>query len=412
MKTGVKKRGNPVVAQAGRGLNNGVKAGVVVVSNDRSIFDFVKPHLVLLRDDDRVFESNYDDALEVIKKHSPRVAIVHCSYDLHSFLKLVERVDIPVIALFEDVDSEYLLSAYDVGITDFITRKSTSEEVLARVMFALKARELSDKYEDALDFLKVNNVVEDGGFYVNPNIAISYFLNKIPFGAMLLLSGNSDLEAKLHQRLRDCDVVARGVGNVFYVFLPYTNVDGAVNVVKKLSGEKLPLSLHAGICCHYGNKDFNALNNILENALNVAVGTNKEYIIIDENLTPNSNWLEKINSGNKNFKLFKQEFNKMLELVLTPIFYQMQTKYETRIHKARIFQEITGETAVFKIYGEYFDSEFRLKCSGFSSVSIDIVHNTKEKHLSIDINNLESKTLEVLLEEFIAEHRVYMEELC
>ena len=279
-------------------------------------------------------------------------------------------------------------------------------------MLALKARERSDKYENALNLLEVNNVIEQGGIYVNPNSALSYFLSKIPFGTMLLLSGNAELEMKLQHQLRDNDIVARGVGNVFYVFLPYTDVDGAVNVVKKLSGEKFPLSLHAGICSHYGNKDFSALSNILENALNVAVGANKEYIIIDENLTPNSNWLEKMNSGNKNFKLFKQEFNKMLELVLTPIFYQMQAKYETRIPDSRIFQEITGETAIFKIYGEYFDSEFRLKCSGFSSVSIDIVHNTKEKHLSIDINNLESKTLEVLLEEFVAEHRVYMEVLC
>ena len=109
MNTGVNNGANSVALQTSQGLRNGIKAGVVVISNDRAVFNFVKPNLVLLREDDRVFESNFEDALNVIEKHSPKVAILHCSFDLHSFLKLVKEINIPVIALFEDIDSEYLI---------------------------------------------------------------------------------------------------------------------------------------------------------------------------------------------------------------------------------------------------------------------------------------------------------------
>ena len=102
----------------------------------------------------------------------------------------------------------------------------------------------------------------------------------------------------------------------------------------------------------------------------------------------------------------------MLEQVLTPVFYQMQAKYEQKLYNSKFFHNITPEVSVFKIMGEYFDSEFRVKSSGFSAVSIEIIHNTKEKRITIDINDLEPKTLEVLLEEFIEEHKMYMEELC
>lgn len=389
-----------------------MKAGVIVISNDRQVFSFVKPNVVLLRSDDIVFESNYADAQNVIEKHSPQIAIVHCGYDLHSFLDVLGKIEIPVIALFEEINSEYLLNAYEAGITDFITKQSTSEEILARVMLALKARRQSDKYADVKSILQINGITDANGHYTNPEVVFPNFLKKVSYGTLLLLTGRSDLGDKLSNKLRENDVIARGRGNVFYVFMPYTDIDGAVNVVKKLSDSVVPAEIHAGICSHYGNKEFSTLNNILENALNVAVGTNKEFIIIDENLTPSSNWLEKINSGKKNFKLFRQEFNKMLEQVLTPIFYQIQTKYETRLGDAKIFQEIVQESAVFKIFGEYFDSEFKLKCSGFSSITIDIVHNTREKRMVIDINDLEPKTLEVLLEEFVAEHKAYMEEIC
>ena len=64
-----------------------MKAGVLVISNDRATFDFIKPHLVLLRSDDTVYESDYNDAISVIEKYSPKFVILHCGYDLHSFSK-------------------------------------------------------------------------------------------------------------------------------------------------------------------------------------------------------------------------------------------------------------------------------------------------------------------------------------
>ncbi len=388
-----------------------MKAGVLIISNDKTVFDFIRPKLVLLRNNDLIYECSYSDADESIFKTNPQIVILHCGYDLHSFVELAKKIDLPVIALFDDFDSDYLLTAYDCGVSDFFTKKSTSEEILARVMFMLKNRNNKEKLDICIDILKENDIMDSFGFYSNPAKIYPYFLNRYENGTFILLSsGLKDLKPVISGYLREPDIKACGYGNIYYIFMPYTDIDGAVAVFKKISAAES--DLHAGICSHYGNKDFLQINNILENALNVAIGSDKEYIIIDDNLTPSGNWIEKINTNKKNFKLFKQEFNKMLEQVLTPVFYQMQVKYEQKLYNTKIFHQITPEISVFKIMGEYFDSEFRLKSTGFSAVNIETIHNTTEKRMTIDINDLEAKTLEVLLEEFIAEHKMYMEELC
>ncbi len=391
-----------------------MKAGVLIVSNDKTVFDFIKPKLVLLRSSDTVYESDYNDALDSIVKRSPAIVILHCGYDLHAFTELAKKINKPLIAFFDEPDTEYLLTACDCGISDFFTRKSAPEEILVRVMFLLKNRVQKEKLETGYDILKINGIVDAAGFYTNAEKIFPYFMERFDYGTFIILSSaKEDLSLDIAELLRESDIKCCGYGNIYYIFMPDTDIDGAVAVVRKISNISGSAGFHAGICSHYGNKEFNVINNILENALNVAVGTNKEYIIIDENLTPaGGNWIEKINTNKKNFKLFKQEFNKMLELVLTPVFYQMQTKYETKLMNTKIYHNITPEVSVFKIMGEYFDSEFRVKSSGFSAVNIEIIHNTKEKRITIDINDLEPKTLEVLLEEFIEEHKMYMEELC
>ncbi len=388
-----------------------MKAGVLIVSNDKTVFDFIRPKLVLLRNNDAVYECNYADAEESISGLNPQIVILHCGYDLHGFTNLAKKIDTPLIACFDDFNPEYLLTACDCGISDFFTKKSSPEEILARVMFLLKNRNVKEKQNSEFDILKENGIVDAYGFYTNPAKVFPYFLGKHDYGTFILLSsGVKDLRSTIAECLRESDVRASGYGNICYIFMPDTDIDGSVAVLKKISVNAA--DVHAGICSHYGNKEFSQINNILENALNVATGSNKEYIIIDDNLTPSGNWIEKISTGKKNFKLFKQEFNKMLEQVLTPVFYQMQAKYEQKLYNSKFFHNITPEVSVFKIMGEYFDSEFRVKSSGFSAVSIEIIHNTKEKRITIDINDLEPKTLEVLLEEFIEEHKMYMEELC
>lgn len=387
-----------------------MKAGILVVSNDRTVFDYIKPQLVLLRSNDTIYECDYNEALDVVEKTVPQLVILHCGYDLHSFSKLVKQLSVPVIALFDSLDSDYLLTAYENGITDFITKNSTQEEMLTRVMLALKNKSLKENYQNSIEVLKKHSIVNAEGFYINPAKIFPYYLKITTYGTLLLIASKQNIEYKISRALRATDVKAMGIGNNYYIFMPYTDIDGAVSVLKKITHGVA--DVHAGICSHYGKKDFNALNSILENALNVAVGTLKEYIIIDENLAPSTNWIEKISSGKKNFKLFKQEFNKMLEQVLIPVFYQMQTKYDNTLFNSKIIQAITPDSSVFKIRGEYFDSEFRLKSSGFSAITIDIVHNTKEKKITLDLNDMEPKTLEVLLEEFIEEHKMYMEEIC
>lgn len=385
-----------------------MKAGILVVSNESNVFDFIKPKLVLLRNNDAIYECDYLEAPDLVKNKKPQLVILHCGYDLHGFIELLKTLSAPVIALFDNLNQDYLLIAYEKGIVDFFTKQASAEEILVRVMLALKNSTIKEVADNTFGLLEKNELLTNSGFYVNSEFALPYYLENIEYGTIMLISSKQNLETKISSILRCQDVKIKDKNN-YYIFLPYTDIDGAVSVLKKISHNEK--DVRAGICSHCGKNDFKKIKTNLENALNVAIGTYKDYIIIDESLAPNANWIEKISSGKKNFKLFKQEFNKMIEHVITPVFYQIQNKYEYRLN-AKLVQEITPEVSSFKILGQYFDSEFKLKSSGFSAITVDVIHNTDEKRFFIDLNEMEPKTLEVLLEEFVQEHKIIMEELC
>ena len=124
-------------------------------------------------------------------------------------------------------------------------------------------------------------------------------------------------------------MVAHDSANRFYVLLEGTQLNGTFCVwekIKRAIGEKH--TINAGISV-IDEKDFEALKNELLSALVEASSTNQDLIIVNkEKESSSDDWLEKINSAQKNFKLFKQAFNKKLEKVITPVFSQTKKLYE------------------------------------------------------------------------------------
>ena len=120
-------------------------------------------------------------------------------------------------------------------------------------------------------------------------------------------------------------------------------------------------------------------------------------------------WLDKINSSQKNFKLFKQAFNKKLDKVITPVFFQMQKLYEEKLFKTQIEQYSNSSLSSFSLKKPNNESELKITYPGFSKINIDIVHqgldSPENKHLSLDLSELDEAKLTKILENFIQDFK-------
>ena len=192
--------------------------------------------------------------------------------------------------------------------------------------------------------------------------------------------------------------------------LPGTNLKGAFCVwdkIKRMIGESY--SVNAGVSV-IGDKPFEEIKNALLNALLESISTNRDLVIVNEDDKDYSgDWLDKVNSTQKNFKLFKQAFNKKLDKVITPIFFQVQKLYEEKLFQTKIEQYSNSTLSSFVLKKENNKSELKITYPGFSKINIDMVHQgldtPENKRISLDLTELDEARLTEILEEFIQEFK-------
>jgi hypothetical protein len=108
--------------------------------------------------------------------------------------------------------------------------------------------------------------------------------------------------------------------------------------------------------------------------------------------------------------MFRQEFSKKIEQVISPVFYQIQQKYVNKLAGVNL-QQGTGEGyGVFYIKGKSSSSCFKVTSPGFSKINIDITYqkdaeNIDSKRITIEPEELEAGLLGDLLEQFINEYK-------
>lgn len=234
----------------------------------------------------------------------------------------------------------------------------------------------------------------------------------------MLISASEESKTKLNPlqlakaiktSIRTSDVAVHGSANRFFILLRETQLKGAFTVwdkIKRAVGEQY--TINAGISSIIG-KTFADLQKELVNALVGATSTNQDLVIVsDDEKTDSNDWLDRI-SPQKNFKLFKQAFNKKLEKVITPIFFQMQKMYEDKLYKTQIEQYSNETLSAFILKKETQQSELKITYPGFSKINIDIIHqgldSPENRRINLDLTELDETRLTSILEEFITEFK-------
>lgn len=408
-------------------------SNILLISNDEDVINTLKPKLILLRNVDAISSARYSDALISIKKSVPEIVLIYSANEHEDCLEVIQNIQadekvkaIPILLVVDEYEQEFVLSAYDENITDYITLNMDDSEILIRVIASIKKGLLTNTVKKQLSLLKNLGIIDKQTELYASEYSDKIFENEFEnlqsvnlSGVLMLISASEESKAVLSlphlaqsikNSVRSKDVVVHSSANRFYVLLEETDLKGAFCVWEKIkTNVGREYTINAGMSPING-KTFEPLKKELLNALVEAGATKQEVVIVNEeekNLS--EDWIEKINAPKKNFKLFKQAFNKKLNKVITPVFFQVQKLYEEKLFEIEIEQYSNEAQSSFILKKGDKISELKITYPGFAKINIDIIHqgldSPENRHIGLDLSELNEKKLTDILEDFIKEFK-------
>lgn len=408
------------------------ESNIILITNTKNIVDILKPKLVLLREIDDILTTNYNNAIDKIQEIVPDVILIYCSDEKDACIQLIKTIklnertkNISVLLIIDEYEQDFILNAYDELVDDYLTVNADDAEILMRTIWGLKKTVNMTSISKQKSLLESLCIIDKNTSFYTNEYCEKIFENEFKNleksnddGILMLISASNESKTKLNPlqlakaiktSIRTSDVAVHSTANRFFVLLRETQLKGAFTVwdkIKRAVGEQY--TINAGISTVSG-KTFADLQKELINSLVSATSTNQDLVIVsDEEKADTNDWLDKINPQ-KNFKLFKQAFNKKLEKVITPIFFQTQKMYEDKLFKTQIEQYSNETLSAFILKSEDKLSELKITYPGFSKINIDVIHqgldSPENKRMNLDLTELDETKLTTILEEFIAEFK-------
>lgn len=395
---------------------------IVLVSDDSDFFEYIGTKLEL-RKSDKLFEFSFDDIPDKIDFLQTAVIIVNSESSAEKTLDFLNLFNgTPIIVSAYNDDDGYRRKCFRAGAFDFMTILIPDSEFRARMIPALTVASLLEKNLQYRDVLVRNEILDsenevfiDYNYILDKNLEeINTSDKKAVFGAISpnektkFLLNPMIIESAILNNIRKNDILMNYAPNKYFLLMFDIDLNSAQKVWSKIV-KQLPQKIYAGFANIHSQKRQQLINEAL-NKLHEAINTDK--FVVNTSTTPVDvlNTLQGGNSTYSNFKLFKKEFGKKITQTLTPVFYQIQQKYENELQGV-IIDYITGDGfGMFNLKGKYSSASFRLTSPGFSKITIDITSqkdsNTIDaKRITLDPDELEKGLLEDLLEQFISEYK-------
>ena len=399
---------------------------ILLVTDDEDVAEAVLSKLVLLRESDSIAVCDYKMAKKLLENPSVSIVLVHENKDKEktlSFLNTIISPEYETILLVNDYDQDFILAAYDLGLSDYYSVKSESYEMLIRTVNCFKRRSFKVRYSRDFALLGRMGVVdEETGFYkykYSRELLAEFIKDKrVQNGMFIVLVldeasktrfSADKLSQAIKKSVRCDDVVSVAKGGKFYMILPNVDKLGAFAVVNKIQdilGAKL--IVRAGVC-RIENKTFDRLEKEAFAALSEACQTNETAVFLEEHVKTLDEWLDDEEKDDKNFKLFQNAYNNKLEKVIAPVFFRLQKTYEEKLFNTKIEQYSDELQSVFQL--KHGDRESRLKITypGFAKIMIYIIHEgldtPENKEISLNLNAVTQKGLAKIVEDFIKEFK-------
>lgn len=386
---------------------------IVLISNDSDFFEYIKPKLEL-RKSDELYSFSFEDIPEKLHLLKTAVIIINSENEEEKTLDLIKLFNETPIIIFSFNDNDvFKRKCYRAGVLDFIPLLTPDADFRTRILPALKMSSLLLKKEQYRELLVNNNIIdkikevyidynqilEKELELINNNKKNATFLAISPGEKSKFLIRQEVLEVVLINNIRKNDILMTYAPNKYFLLLFDTNLTFAEKFWQKIKNQ-FPVEVFAGIIQVSNQKKQQLINEAL----------NKLHSSINNNHFQTEEDIKTSNNIQTNFKLFKQEFEKKIDNIIAPVFYQIQQKYNDKIMNVKIEQSSGNGFGEFRIINKQFDSCFIVTSAGFSKINIDISVKKDNKiidtkRISLDPEEFEQALLGDLLEQFIIEYK-------
>ncbi len=285
---------------------------IAIIGDKFDAINLISSKLVLLRDLDKVVDTNLENATAFLNQTMPNVIIVHAKGDNKESLDAIKDIkqteilnNIPILLYSEDCTKEFLIDAFDSGITDIIKAPIADWELLIRVIWCIQKNEINVNNDIRNEFLTKLKIIQDKtGFYTEEyaeqfldaeiDSAVKY-KNKSclmlvgPDNKFPQLKSFGELNEIIEKSTRLNDSVGIRKDNKYYIYLPKTKLNGAYAVFERINNN---LGIDAGInasVCEIKDKDFQTIKKMLEHSFEKTKNTTNTLLVAHEILEGDTN---------------------------------------------------------------------------------------------------------------------------
>ncbi len=401
---------------------------ILLISNDETVSKALREKLLFLRKDDAVVLSDYKEALSTQELTRAELIFVHESGSAQDTVELIKKLrvnnNLCIILLVNSYNKGLILAAYDNGADDFAFASADDFELVIRAVNNIKHNSIklaALRNNKLLEQLKVIDDLTGLYNYSHAEQVIENVIddNLLDSGVLVALAPSESAKSvfsvekmakAILASIRVDDVPTLGRGAKFYILLPKTDFNSAIVVLNKIKDNyDGNLDICAGIS-GIAHKSFSEMERDVLQALSDAVATNAEFVFAEEkNDDTLDEWLDDCSDQPKNYKIFRQIFNKKMEKVITPVFYRLQKTWEEKLFKTEIEQYTDGEQCVFHLKNEKQDSTLRIIYPGFAKIIIAQTHegldSPENKEIQLPLAKISQKELVVIVEDFIKDFK-------
>lgn len=395
-----------------------MQSKVVLVSDDSDFFEYIIPKLAL-RKYDEIFRFSFDEM--PLKLHLLRNAVIIANSENHEeqVLALLDMVEnIPIVVFCFNDNEEFRIKAYQKGIFDCITVMTSDEELDAKIASALNISSSLEKNNIYRDMLVRNNIITPvNEVFIDYKNILERELKKIQdtsANAVLVAIAPNDkskfllqpnqIETIILNNVRKNDILMNYATNKYFLLLYDIDIKSAEKIWEKIKSY-IPEKIYAGFASCLSKSREQVVNEVL-NKLHHAINIGYEA-------TPSA----KSDVGITNFKMYRKEFNKKIEQIISPVFYHAEQKYNNTLFGMIIEQNVGDGFGNLIIKGKNANGTLKITAPGASKINIDITyqmlnqnkngknHFPQSKRITLEPDELEAGLVEDLLDQFIGEFK-------
>lgn len=278
---------------------------IAIVGDKFDAINLISSKLVLLRDLDKIVDTNLENAAAFLNQTMPNVIIVHAKGDNKDSLDAIRDIkqaellsNIPILLYSEDCTKEFLIDAFDCGISDIIKAPVADWELLIRVIWCIQKNEINLNNDIKNEFLTKLKIIQDKtGFYTEEyaeqfldaeiESAIKYknkaCLMLVGPDSKFPLSKSMDMLGEIIEKsTRLNDSVGIRHDDKYYIYLPKTKLNGAYAVFERINNNLgIDANVNASVY-EIKDKDFQTIKKMLEHSFEKTKNTTNTLLVAHE----------------------------------------------------------------------------------------------------------------------------------